>query len=76
MVLVDAVGGCEENNLQFFTQTGAAITADSPRNVAQACIALMLDEARLQSMTKNLHKKSTGNAAEKIYLKMKESKKE
>lgn len=70
MVLIDAVGGCEENNLLYFTRTGAAVTGDSPKDVALSCVSLMRDEARLQAMTEELQKHSAVNAAERLYQEM------
>ena len=51
MVFVDAVAGCESHNLRFFTESGAAVTADGASALAETCIALLNDPARLEEMS-------------------------
>ena len=50
MVFVNAVAGCETHNLNFFLSHGAAVTADTPEELAQTCLALLDDPARLAEM--------------------------
>ena len=50
MVFVNAVAGCETHNLNFFLRRGAAVTADTPEELARTCIALLDDPARLAEM--------------------------
>lgn len=50
MVFVNAVAGCETHNLNFFLQRGAAVTAETPEELARTCLALLDDPARLTEM--------------------------
>ena len=50
MVLIDAVAGCEEHNLDFFLRAGMAVTANTPGEIADAALALAHDDARLAEM--------------------------
>jgi len=50
MVFVNAVAGCETHNLNFFLSHGAAMTADTPEELARTCLALLDDPARLTEM--------------------------
>ncbi len=54
MVLVDAVAACEEQNRRWFCQRGGAVTADSPEELASACLNLLQDKQKLQEMSKAL----------------------
>lgn len=66
MVLIDAVAGCEEHNLAFFLALGAAVTADTPEELAETALSLLSDEKRLSEMSAALP--SVGKIpAEKIY---------
>ena len=71
MVFVDAVAGCEANNLRHFVAQGAAVSGDSPAKVAEACLALMNEPGRLQAMTDNLRTRAGSCAAERIVSIMK-----
>ena len=73
MVLVDAVAGCEENNLRHFVNIGAAVTGENPHEVIQVCLELMDDSRKLDSMTQHLHQLSRGNPAEQIWQEMNRS---
>ena len=70
MVLVDAVAGCEANNLRHFVEIGAAITGDTAQDVAKACVLLMQDPGRLAAMTATLRSQSASAAAETIWQEM------
>ncbi len=70
MVLIDAVAGCEKNNLRHFVKLGAAITGDSVQEVAQACINLMNNPSELNKMKRSLKTASPYSAAEQIWLKL------
>ncbi len=48
MVLIDAVAGCEEHNLDFFLKLGGAVTAETPEELAELALSLLSDEARLK----------------------------
>lgn len=51
MVLMNTVGGCEQGNLEFFIDKGAAVTADGEESVANLCASLINDEQRLEEMS-------------------------
>lgn len=72
MVLIDAVAGCEAYNMDFFVSRGGAVTADSTENLASACINLMRDSARLQTMEDNLSNIIVSPAAELIFVALQE----
>lgn len=44
LVLIDAVSGCEDYNLQFFVENKMAVTETSPQKLAQKAIKLLFDE--------------------------------
>ena len=67
MVLVNAVSGCEEYNLRYFVQTGLAQTAADPEELADLCIRLLSDPARLEAMGEAAQKLPRKNSAELIY---------
>ena len=50
MVLIDAVAGCEEHNLDFFLRAGMAVTANTPNEIANLALELAHSEARLAEM--------------------------
>ena len=50
MVLIDAVAGCEEPNLDYFLHNGMAVTADTPEAVADTALELLEDDRRLSGM--------------------------
>lgn len=66
MVLIDAVAGCEEHNLDFFLKLGGAVTAETPEELAELALSLLSDEARLTEMSAALAP-SDVIPAEKIY---------
>lgn len=43
MVLVNAVGGCEQYNYDFFTETGAAITGKTVEELTDCCLTLLMN---------------------------------
>lgn len=51
MVFVNAVAGCETYNLQFFTEKGAAVTADTPEELAALTVSLLKDRNALLDMS-------------------------
>lgn len=67
MVLINAVGGCEAPNLKFFTECGAAATADSAKALANLCIELLSDENRLCAMSSAAKALGIGNSAAALY---------
>ena len=66
MVFIDAVAGCEEYNLHYFTSIGGAATANSPEDLAQLCLSLMRDPNRLEQMRSALEALPRQNAAQVI----------
>lgn len=70
MVLIDAVAGCEENNLRYFVNLGAAVTGDTPVDVAHTCLKLMNSAEQLDSMTRHIHQLSRPHSAEQIWQEM------
>lgn len=67
MVFVDAVGGCEEHNLELFTDRGAAVTAREPRALTRLCLELLAAPERREAMAAAARSLSPGDGAEKIY---------
>jgi len=70
MVLVDAVAGCEEQNLHHFTKLGAAVTGDGTEEVVQACIGLMNNHAQIACMEEKLRLYQSHNAAQDLWKTM------
>lgn len=67
MVLIDAVAGCEEHNLDFFVRRGGAVTADTPQALASAALALLDDDAQLARMSQALKTPRPCTPGECIY---------
>ena len=67
MVLINAVAGCEEHNMEFFTERGGAVTADTPEALADAAITLLHDRARLDAMRRALKRDGDCTPAECMY---------
>lgn len=66
MVFIDAVAGCEEYNLRYFTSIGGAVTADSPEDLSQLCLKLMRSADGLAEMEATLEALPKQNAAQVI----------
>lgn len=71
MMLINAVGGCEQYNMEYFLASGGAYTADEPSELAQQALALCEDELLYQTMQINLRRIFSENDIEKIYEEMK-----
>ncbi len=71
MVLIDAVAGCEEHNLDFFLGLGAAETADTPQALAATALALLARPERLAAMAKAEQRTQARTPAETIYAVLK-----
>lgn len=71
MLLIDAVAGCEEHNLDFFVKKGGAVTADTPEGLAEAALELLSDPEKLKKMSQTLAGIQRENPAELIYRKLK-----
>lgn len=67
MVLIDAVAGCEEHNLNFFVGCGGAVTADDTAALAELCIDLLRDPKQLAAMSEKLAGITERPAAEVIF---------
>lgn len=67
MLLIDTVAGCEEHNLDFFTEQGAAVTADSPTALADTAFELLSDKERLEKMSKAIGGETDCTPSEYIY---------
>lgn len=71
MVLVNAVAGCESDNLKYYLSIGGAVTADSAKMLAMECIwKLQSDESRSE-MEKALLEHSNINGAQYTYAVLK-----
>ena len=66
MVLIDAVAGCEEHNLDYFLRANMAVTADSPEEIADLALKLAHDEAQLSSMREAMRAASARPASDTI----------
>jgi len=67
MILVNAVAGCEEYNLEYFTENGMAVTADKPEGLVEACLSLVSDRERLSAMADAMEKHFSGDPAQLIF---------
>lgn len=70
MVFVDAVAGCEENNLRHFVSLGAAVTGSTADDVIRACLDLMNHPKQLDAMADLLRAQPASSAAETIWQEM------
>ena len=66
MVLIDAVAGCEEHNLDYFLRANMAVTADTPEEIADLALAISHDERKLSVMREAMKTAGAGSAAEAI----------
>lgn len=69
MVLVNAVAGCEQNNLEFLLEKGAAITGDTEEEIANLTVELLKNEQRLKEIAEVF--KDTKIAADEVFEAMK-----
>ena len=67
MVLIDAVAGCEEHNLDYFLRAGMAVTGDTPVKIADLALHLAHDEKKLSAMRRTMQAVNARPAAEAIY---------
>ena len=65
-VLINAVGGCESRNFEFFLARGYAVGSDEAEDVVAQTIQLVSDEALRSRMRRELEKHFTVNSARKI----------
>ena len=66
-VYINAVGGCENYNLDFFASRGCAVAADSANHAATLCKALLKDTEKLEQMRQALKKLQIPNAVKFIF---------
>lgn len=67
MAFINAVAGCEEPNLHFFVEMGAAVADKIPEELAKQCIQLLHDEEKLRQLGLQLEKKAFGHGSDNIY---------
>lgn len=67
MVLINAVSGCEEYNLRFFTTRKAAVTARTPAELAQTCLDLLKNDEALRKMRIVMRDQIKVGGAERIW---------
>lgn len=67
MVLVNAVAGCEQYNLQYCLDNGLARTADDPAGLCELCVSLLSDDDALARMREQITRRAHNDAAERIY---------
>jgi len=66
MVFVNAVAGCETHNLRFFVDKGAAVTADTPEELAELTLSLLSNTEKLNKMSAAFRGDSVKASAELI----------
>ncbi|MDO4487827.1 MAG: glycosyltransferase [Eubacteriales bacterium] len=66
MVFVDAVAGCEEYNLNFFINSGAAVTGHDVYELRALCMDLLKNPTMLSVMREAMQKSHVNNGAEVI----------
>ena len=68
MFFVNAVGGCEMRNFNFFKEKSCAFTAESNRDIPKAIVDLLGNSDKLETITENLNENfGEKNSAEYIY---------
>lgn len=67
MVLMDTVAGCEGHNLDFFLSRGAAVTADTPKALADLAMSLLATPERLRRMSRAIRPTAGQTPARQIY---------
>ena len=66
MILIDTVAGCEDYNLQFFVNLGAAKTADSEEAIAALCLDTLRSDGALCEMSAAYDRREAANGARYI----------
>lgn len=67
MVLVNAVSGCEQYNMEYFTKMGVAVTAGTPKKLAGTAISILMSPNKTKKMRESFQKFVGGDGAETIY---------
>lgn len=73
MVLINAVSGCEENNLRCFVKAGFAVAGETAAEAAELCVELMEDPAEIERMANRLREHAPAGSAERIHAAMTKS---
>jgi len=72
MVFVDAVAGCEKNNLRYFVRSGFAVAGKTAEEAAQLCLELMEEPHEMEQMKQRLLCQVPPDAAASIWRCMSE----
>ena len=75
MVLLNGAAACEELNLNFFVDHGAAISGKTEAELAKACRTLLEDEGKRSTMSEILRRIGNRDAAKIIYETLEKPKK-
>jgi len=67
MGFVNAVAGCEQYNMDFFLEMGAAVTADTYEALAARCMEVMKSGSERLHMREALQKRCQKDSARSIY---------
>ncbi|MBO5271081.1 MAG: glycosyltransferase [Clostridia bacterium] len=67
MIFVNTVAGCEDHNLRFFVDRGAAKTADDPQAIADLCLSTLSSPETLHEMRTALSTLDYTHSAKRIY---------
>ena len=67
MVLVSVVGACEQFNLEYFTENGAALTGNDENELADCCEELLFNREKRAAISAKLPQLVHADAAEIIY---------
>lgn len=66
MILIDAVAGCEDYNLHFFVDLGAAKTADGETALTALCLDTLRNDETLAGMSAAYDRRQAANGARYI----------
>ena len=67
MVFINAVAGCEEYNMHYFIQHGAAVTVKKPKALVRLSLSLLADPYTLEHMGTAARNSCCGNGSQIIY---------
>lgn len=67
MVLINAVAGCEQYNLQYCLERGMARTADTPEQLSAMCAELLSDTEALACMRVQIERYAHADAADRMF---------
>jgi len=63
MVFINAIGGCESRNFEFFLNRGYAVGSTDPEKVLELTVSLAVNPEKRQQMVQALQKDFTQNSA-------------